>query len=272
MQSDQTYISVISVQEVIHTGDDPIKVLAEDENTYLIKHNIRGNKLKDMAREWISYRLLKHFGISVPPAELLMFDPQKFQEELKLLTGIFKKHVVFGSRWLHAKDIKDNLYEGKSKSSEDLKNPEQLAKILVMDLWLKNSDRQPLNLNIIISNRKLYAIDHAATFDQVSFNDLARSVNKEYFVQPGEIGDLIVSSNFFDYYFNRYGKEMKEVGKNLCNEIEKTDKTLFWNILSTLPDSWNISEDEKAAIVDYLNIRKTKLISLFKEHINFSQL
>lgn len=271
MPHDQTYISVISVLDLLRTGDDPIKVLAEDENAYLVKHNIRGSKQKELAREWISYRLFKHFGISIPQAELLMFNPQKFQEELSSLTGIFKEHVVFGSRWLDAKDIKDDLYEGKSKSSEDLKNPEELGKILVMDLWLKNSDRQPLNLNLIVSNRKLFAIDHAAMFDQVSFHNLADPVNKAYFVRPGEIGDLIVSSNFFRYYFNRYGKEIKNAGQQLCREIEGTGKSFFRSELNTMPESWGITEDEKDAIVNYLNVRKMKLGSLFKEHINFSR-
>lgn len=271
MPNEQNYISIISVLDVLRTGDDPIKVLVEDENAYLIKHNIRGSKQKELAREWISYRLFKHYGISVPQAELLMFNPQKFQYELSSLTGIFKEHVVFGSRWLDAKDIKDDLYEGKSKSSEDLKNPEELAKILVMDLWLKNSDRQPLNLNMIVSNRKLFAIDHAAMFDQVSFHNLADPINKKYFVRPGEIGDLIVSSNFFRYYYNRYGKEIKEAGERLCLEIERTDESLFRSTLNTLPESWNITGEEKTAIINYLIYRKTKLHRLFKEHINFSR-
>lgn len=271
MANEQTYISIISVLDVLRTGDDPIKVLAEDENAYLIKHNIRGSKQKELAREWISYRLFKHFGISVPQAELLMFNPQKFQDELSSLTGRFKEHVVFGSRWLDAKDIKDGLYEGKRKSSEDLKNPEELARILLMDLWLKNSDRQPLNLNLIVSNRKLFAIDHAAMFDQVSFHNLADPVNKEYFVRPGEIGDLIVSSNFFHYYFNRYAKEIKDAGQQLRRKIEGTDKSFFRSVLDTIPESWNITEEEKKAIVNYLNFRKTKLDNLFKEHVNFSR-
>lgn len=271
MPNEQTYISVISILDVLRTGDDPIKVLAEDENAYLIKHNIRGNKQKDMASEWISYWLFRHFGISVPQAELLMFDPQKFEKELSSLTGIFKRHIVFGSRWLDARDVKDDMYEGKAKSSEDLKNPEELAKILVMDLWLKNSDRQPLNLNMIVSNRKLYAIDHAAMFDQVSFIHLAQPVNKNYFVRPGEIGDLIVSSNFFRYYFKRYANEIEEAGQQLCREIEETDESFFRSVLNTMPDSWGITEEEKDAIVNYLNFRKTKLIPLFNEHINFSR-
>lgn len=264
-------ISVISVLDIIRTGDDPIKVLAEDECVYLIKHNIRGNKQKDLAREWISYRLFKYFGISIPNADLLLFNPQKFQNELGLLTGIFKEHIVFGSRWLDARDVKDDMYEGKTKSSEDLKNPEELARVLVMDLWLKNSDRQPLNLNMIVSKQKLFAIDHAAMFDQISFYDLEQPVNKDYFVRPGEIGDLIVSSNFFRYYFSRYSKEMQEAGEQLCRKIEGTDESILRSILNTIPGSWNIAKEEKVAITDYLNYRRTKLIDLFKEHVNFSQ-
>ena len=271
MVENENYISVISVLEVLSTGDDPIKVLAEDENAYVIKHNIRGMMLKNMAREWISYQLFRHFSVSVPKAELLVFDPMMFREELGSLTGRFNKHIVFGSRWLNARDVKDDMYEGKTKTSENLKNPEELARILVMDLWLKNSDRQPYNLNMIVANQKLYAIDHAATFDQISFIDLAKPVLKEYFVQPGEIGELIVSSHFFRYYYNRFAQKLEEAGRNLCREIEATDKPLINRILRTLPEGWCITEDEKNAVIDYLIFRKAILSNLFIEHLNFSR-
>lgn len=271
MPKNKKYISVISVLDVLRTGDDPIIVQAEDENAYLIKHNIRGNMKRNMACEWMCYRLFKHFKVSTPNAELLSFEPLLFRDELVSLTGLFQKHVVFGSRWLDARDVKDELYEGKTKKSESLSNPAELAQILVMDLWLKNSDRQPLNMNMIVSKQRLYAIDHSATFDQLSFVRLAEPVNKEYFVQPGEIGDLIISSDYFAYYFGRYSKEFEEAGLTLCRKIEETDETLLNSIFGTLPVSWNISGEEQNSIVEYLIYRKSKLKNLFTEHLNFSR-
>lgn len=254
------------------TGDDPIKVLAEDENAYLIKHNIRGNMFASLAREWICYQIFKHFKVSIPKGELLHFNPMKFQKELKGLTGRFKEHIVFGSKWLHSRDdLKDEMYAGKTGKKEKLINPAELAKILVMDIWLKNSDRQAGNLNMIVSKQKLYAIDHSAAFDQEPFVRLAETDRKKYFVEPGEFGDLIINSHYFNYYFNRYSKEFEQAGLALCEEIEGTDEAFLNKILHTLPESWQITDDEKKAITEYLMYRKSKLKDLFMGHLNFGR-
>ncbi|SMO48385.1 HipA family kinase [Gracilimonas mengyeensis] len=272
MAKKENYISIIAVLEVLTTGDDPIKVLAEDEHVYLIKHNIRGNKFPDMAREWICYRLFKHFKVSIPKADLLRFNPMMFQDEIIGLTGRFKEHIVFGSRWLQSRDeLKDEFYAGRNDKKEKLVNPSELARILVMDLWLKNSDRQSLNLNMIVSKQKLYAIDHSATFDQEFLSRLAEPDKKEYFVQPGEVGDLIINSHYFKYYFKQYPKEFEQAGIALCRKIAGTDRTFLNKILSTLPESWQISTEEKQAIAEYLMFRKSKLEKLFIEHLNFGR-
>lgn len=258
--------------EVLSTGEDPIKVLAEDENAYLVKHNIRENSFSNLAREWICYRLFRHFKVSTPKAELLYFDPMLFQEELISLTGRFAKQIVFGSKWLQSRDdLKDEMYSGKSGSKEKLLNSLELAKILVMDIWLKNSDRQSGNLNMIVSKQKLYAIDHSATFDQEPFIRLAEADRKEYFVEPGEIGDLIINSNYFNYWFKRYPKEFEKAGTNLCEKIEETDEPLLNKILDSLPESWQITDEEKKAIIEYLMFRKSKLKDLFIGHLNFNR-
>ena len=258
--------------DVLRTGDDPIKVFAENGQVYLIKHNIRGNKVADLAREWISYRLLRHFKVSTPKADLLQFNPMQFHAELRGLTGVFKEHIVFGSRWMQARDdLKDELYKGKSGAREKLVNPAELAKILVMDIWLKNSDRQPLNLNMIVSKQKLYAIDHSAIFDQEPLERLAEQSRKEYFVQPGDVGDLIINSNYFKYYYRQYPKEFEQTGIALCRKIEGTDDTFLNQALNSLPGSWNISTKEKQAVTEYLMFRKSKLEELFIEHLNFSR-
>lgn len=272
MPEKDQHISVISVLELLRTGDDPIKVLAEDENVYLIKHNIRGNKYSDLAKEWIAHRLLRHFNVATPKADLLRFNPMKFQNELRSITGVFKEHIVFGSRWLDARDdLKDELYKAKKGTREKLVYPGELAKILVMDIWLKNSDRQPLNLNMIVSKQKLYAIDHAAIFDQEPLERLAEPDRKEYFVQPGEVGDLVINSYYFKYYYRKHPEEFEQAGVALCRKIAGTDRTLIDNILNSLPDSWQITTKQKEAITEYLIYRKTKLETLFVEHLNFSR-
>jgi hypothetical protein len=271
LSDNQPYPSIISVLEVFDTGDRPIKILADDGNAYLIKHTILEGMQSKLVREWICYQLFQHLNVSIPKATLLSFEPLQFQNELKPLIGRFADQVVFASQWLHARDIKDDFYSGISRRKESLRNPLELAKILVMDIWLKNNDRQPSNLNLIISKRKIYAIDHAATFDQEPFSRLADSTRKEYFVEPGEKGDLMVSSDFFNYYFRQHATEFEESGNQLCEKIELLDTTFLKSITDSIPAIWHIQEDEKAAIIEYLYDRKSKISDRFTGHLNFGR-
>ncbi len=271
MASNHQYINVAGVLKLLDTGDRPIKIIAEDDKVYLIKHNISGYLQSNLIREWICYQIFKKLEVSIPKADLLYFEPMSFMNELKVLTGRFSDQIVFGSEWLEARDLKDELYEANIKSEQKLTNPTELAEILVMDLWLKNNDRTHNNLNLIVSNRKLYAIDHSATFDQDPFVRLANSVRKGYFVEPGEVGDLLVNSNYFKYYFNKYAGEFEESGLDLCNKIVQLDSALLEQIVESVPSEWNLTEKEGRAIIDYLIFRKNKLKDRFLGHLNFGR-
>jgi hypothetical protein len=265
------YLNVISVLEVLDTGDRPIKVLAEDENAYLIKHNIKGHVIRNLICEYLAYKLFKYFDVSIPNAEILTFKPELFHHELKGLTGRFKQHEVFASRWLNARDdIKDDLYINK-ENIDIIDNLDDLAKILVMDLWLKNSDRQPLNLNLIVSNQKIFAIDHSAIFDHNSFSILANQTIKEYFVEPGEQGDLLINSHYFNSFLKLHSNKLFASGINLCDKIISSDSALITKILDSLPDSWEIYDLEKKSITDYLDFRKKRLLDVFTGHFDFSR-
>lgn len=272
MASNNQYVNVAGVLDVLDTGDRPIKVIGEDEKIYLIKHNISGHLQSNLIREWICYQLYTHLGIAIPKAGLLFFNPMFFSDELKALTGRFNEQVVFGSEWIEARDIKDELYEPSSIKSDRLINPEELARFLVMDLWLKNNDRTHNNLNLIVSQRKVYAIDHAATFDQQRFDKLADPVIKDYFVEPGEIGELLVNTHYFDYYFVEYHDEFEKVGLELCDKILQIENTLInKKILHSLPSSWNLTSSEQGAITEYLIYRKKNLKERFLGHLDFSR-
>ncbi len=266
----ETYLHVDSVLGVLRTGDIPIKVTAVDGNVYLIKHDIKGHAKRNLVCEYLAHKIFDYFGVSIPNAEILTFDPNMFAEELSSVAGRFVEHKVFASKWLNALDIKDDLYVN-HKSADNLDNPTELAKILVMDLWLKNSDRQPLNLNLIVSKQRVYAIDHSAIFDQNSFRSLVNKDIKEYFTEPGEQGDLLINSHYFKHYFKKNPEEFHSAGVELCDKINSTDLTFINNTLDSLPEGWHITKDEKSAILDYLDHRKNRLYEVFTGHLDFSR-
>lgn len=259
------------VLEALNTGDQPIKVLAEDGKIYLIKHKIREDLQPNLIREYICYQIFKSMEVSIPEATLLYFEPVVFENELKPLKGRFIDQVVLGFEWMEARDLKDELYKPKPKIGQQLVNASELADILVMDIWLKNNDRAHDNLNMMVSDRKLYAIDHGATFDQESFNRLADPDRKNCFVEPGDLAGLLSNTNYFEFYFDQYTSEFEKAGLSLCDDIAQIDEVFIEEVVESVPDDWNFSEEERQSTFEYLNFRKDKLHERFLGHLNFGR-
>lgn len=246
-------------------------VLAEDGKQYLLKHNLSDRLRSNLIREWISYNLYRFFDVSIPPATLLQFDPWPLRDDLTSFSGKYISHVSFGSHWLESFEIKDQFYRYNQPRKLEIGNPEEIAKILVMDIWLKNNDRNAGNLNLIQHRKKIYAIDHAATFDQSGFYQLGDQSLLNNFDEPGDQGALLTGSDFFTLYYKSNRTKFETAGRDLCVRIERSGSSLFTEMLSRFPPEWKLADQEQSAINAFLIFRKDKLREKFEGHLDFNR-
>jgi hypothetical protein len=81
----------------------------------------------------------------------------------------------------------------------------------------------------------------------------------------------MVSSDFFNYYFRQHATEFEETGNQLCDKIEQLEPTFFKTVTDSIPESWHITVEEKAAIIEYLYSRKSNVRGRFTGHLNFGR-
>lgn len=167
----------------------PIRVLCDDSNSYLLKTEYvynEGTKSYDhyncsFVNEYLSFCIAKHIGVPVPEAAIALIEKDFLDDEPMLhFNNRFKVGDHFSSVFLEQtennimKDYQSLMNEGKShlkkpwnKFLGNLKNPEDVPKIIMFDFLIANLDRFNHLDNLLIENdqgRRIFAIDHGHAF------------------------------------------------------------------------------------------------------------
>jgi hypothetical protein len=176
---------VLSIEHEVKTdGHSPLLVIADDFKKYIIK-STRGQKPSyNIINEFLCAYLLKLWSVPVPEFAAVTLNPEllKGRNFSDFHKPHFYQNITFGSLCL---DKAVEMGPQRIKNKYDLKkfnNPTDLLKIGLFDIWIENTDRKPTNNNILFSitgnHLTINAIDHAFTFDSVSYSDL----NTDYIV------------------------------------------------------------------------------------------
>jgi hypothetical protein len=180
------YKNVLSIDHEVRTdGHSPLLVIADDFKKYIIKSTRGQSPSYNIINEFLCGYLLKLWEIPVPEFAALTLNPDLLAG--RAFSDFHKPHfyqnITFGSRCLDtAIEMGTYLRIHNRIDLRKLHNASDLIKIGLFDIWIENTDRKPTNNNILISiagnHLTINAIDHAFTFDSLSYSDL----NTEYIV------------------------------------------------------------------------------------------
>ncbi|MDQ3099907.1 MAG: hypothetical protein M3R08_00850 [Bacteroidota bacterium] len=168
-------------QEESTTGHHPVQFKCNDDNLWFCKYvlDVDDPHQTDLLYyELIGTTLLKQIGIKTPDAALVRITKGSFTSEQipnnakHMLPGV----VAFGSKRMPGDIVDDFLQYRTSRDFRQLKNPEDLIRIALFDLWVANMDRgkelsfagrpNQHNFNMLTSPEKgghrLIPIDHAS--------------------------------------------------------------------------------------------------------------
>lgn len=173
----RTVLSIIN--EIDTDGHSPLLVIADDFKKYLIKSTHDDKPSYYIINEFLCSYLLQIWEIPTPEVASIKLDPI-------LLTGgtysdyhkpHFYNSLTFGSKWLEGGLEMEEYIRAQNKVAlRKFKNPFDIIRIGLFDIWVENTDRKPTNNNIIFSvdgnHLIINAIDHAFTFDSVKYSDL----------------------------------------------------------------------------------------------------
>jgi hypothetical protein len=170
-----------ALQEESTTGHHPVQFVCSDGNIWFCKYVLSayGDHQTDLLYyELIGSALLRQLGIATPDVAFVKVTPDSFTPEQiphnakDMVPGV----VAFGSKRMPG-DIVDDLIQYRTNGEyRQLKNPEDLIRIALFDLWVANMDRgkelsflgkpNQHNFNLLTSPEKgghrLVPIDHAS--------------------------------------------------------------------------------------------------------------
>lgn len=176
------------IKEIDTDGHSPLLIIADDFKKYLIKSTRDHQPSYYIINEFLCSYLLRIWNIPTPEVAAIKLDPN-------LLSGgsysefhkpHFYNNTTFGSKWLEdGVEMAEYIRVKNRVTLRKFKNPLDIIKIGLFDIWVENTDRKPTNNNILFSAPEnhfvINAIDHAFTFDSVKYADLnVRFVNNTY--------------------------------------------------------------------------------------------
>ncbi|AIE59029.1 HipA family kinase [Bacillus methanolicus] len=201
---------------------------------------------KALINEWFAYCIARFMGLPVPYSYLVEM-PEMFIETIPNIKDLQYTSMQFASKYINDSV---NAHEA---NIQNIINHCDLAKIIVFDYWLCNTDRT--RKNVLLQEKTpgsyyLWVIDHAEILSSFCWttNDLEHLPQK------------IIKSATHEM-MAKYITDEKEL-KQQVKIIQSIPTQLLEEILSFVPNDWNISDEEKCELIKTLNFRRYKILPL----------
>jgi len=211
----------------------------DDGDDYVVKL-YKPSENKALMNEWVAYCIARFMGLPIPYAYLIEM-PKEFVDNIpKVEEGLYTSKQ-FANKFI---PNSVNAHETEIKS---IINHRDLASIIVFDYWLCNNDRTRKNILLqeaTPGKQFLWVIDHAEIFDSYSWtiNDLENLPNS-----------LIESATH--QLMGSFIQDEKDL-KRAVRKIQSIPIQLLEEILSFIPNDWNVSLEEKQELVKALHYRR----------------
>lgn len=233
-----------------------------------MKHSENGRKNRDLINEVIGNRLAIAIGINTPEIALIDIDSKLVPNEYKIERGI-PKGTGFGSKWLKGTTV--NLNEENSVAMYDKSDKETMSrtfiKIILLDIWLKNTDRTIGNPNILIEETKesinLVAIDHTMIFGGLGFDN----INKEIDLEP-TIEETLIQHKLFEKIREDNGLLFSSMVEEKIQEIKNINEENVIEIFNLIPTEWEFTKEHKNSVMEFIMHRKEITENHFNNLIN----
>ncbi|WP_163103500.1 HipA family kinase [Peribacillus alkalitolerans] len=225
----------------------------DDGRDYVVKY-FQPDFDKTLPNEWIGYCLARFLDLPIPYGQLVKI-PKEFTSLYPELSGIDQTQYQFASLYV------PDCFNGHELSTvPHINNPHSLAAIIVFDYWLCNKDRTRKNILLCDespNSYKLWIIDQAEILGSHSWiqTDLERLTGK-------------IMKSATHQFMASFIEDEKQFTEQI-EIVQKIPQLLLDEIVSMMPEEWNISLEEKNAIVDtLLKRRKRTLPEQIEKFIN----
>lgn len=255
--------SRLLIEELKTDGHSPMKFICSDGKVYYVKY--RSGKSMDKAEinclvfEMVCTKLLQNLLIPVPEHALVTINENSYAPGQLVTNKRFIKEgvVAWGSMEILQADFVKEIEQVSNKSEfNKLKNPEDLIRIAIFDLWVDNVDRHFGNYNLLLqleeSKLKFIAIDHAFSFGGL------KGMNIFNVTTIPSYNKKLVESPYFRSIVKHFNnKERLEIAKQFISLLTKLDiEKIINETFTTIPAQWGISPKLEKRVIEFLKSKQ----------------
>lgn len=237
-------IEPASYQKKLEGKSNAHLIRFSDGKDYVVKYFQPGFE-KSLPNEWVAYCLARYLGLPVPFAKIVEI-PQEFSSQIHELNDVAMTQHQFASLY-----VPGCLNGHQVPIIPHIMNHKSLASIIVFDYWLCNRDRTRKNILLreeLKNIYRLWAIDHAEVFG--SFN--WQKADLENLPQ----GLLSSATHKIMAKFIEDKADFQEQ----VELIQTIPILLMEEIVDLIPDDWDITREEKKAMVTALIKSRRKVL------------
>lgn len=216
----------------------------DDGRDYVVKFLQEGFE-KTLPNEWVAYCLARYLGLPVPFAKLVEI-PEEFTAMIPDYNQFVPSQFQFASLYV------PNCLDGHQvKNVSGIVNAEMLAGIILLDYWLGNRDRTRKNILLqeyAKDSYYLWIIDHAEILGSYNW-EIPTLGNLPTGLRKSAAQQLMTA---FIKNEEAFFEQMEL--------IQTIPIFLIEEIVSTIPDDWMVTKEEKKAMVTTLLKRRKKVL------------
>lgn len=229
------------IGEIGRGRTNPKLIKCNDGNIYVVKF-MNAEFKRSIINEWMAYQLGKLINFPMPDCEIISIPDALIPSTESLKTGVLPG-LAFGS--FFKKNISVN-----DLSLAYCKNINNLADMLIFDMWIHNRDRNKNNMIIVNDPQpRLLFIDHDKAFCGRIWEDCdlikySKNINPKW------------SKN--QIYFMKHLKNI-DLFQNTLQLIQSLTIAQIREAVYSIPGEWNLKESEQEYLIDFLLQRRELL-------------
>jgi len=258
------YLEAILFQAEIKTeGHSPLLVITNDYSPYYIKNTRGQNPATPIINEFICHYLLKIWNLNTPEISAVKVEKEILPETLSMFHKLYYyENITFGSKKMDQVIEMNEFINIEDKYDfNKFKNPDDLIKICLFDIWVENDDRKPTNPNVLFNTGgdkiEIVALDNAFTFSTMNYD----SLYIEGVTQP--FNDNLLETDFAKKIIEYKKKEsgwIEYIEEYFYLCVENCNKN-FDEIAKNIPSTLGFTKDLKDALHAFLfNPKRNKLV------------
>ena len=233
------------VGSLLYGNSKPIKIVADDNKTYILKFRKDHLNGKDRSNtnEYIAYKLIEHFKLKIAPQKLELIEIDDLAIILAENSNITKESLAYFKASKGINIAIEFLDNARKTTKEEIDHKAFVKAVRTIDNIMMNDDRDIDNTNILQDQTKknhYYAIDWGLSMDRAElYGD----------VKTGDINNRYMYFQNMDVV-NRPDYIFKDI-KGFISVDKKDIEGIIRKIIESIPAQWetHYCDEEMIAIL-----------------------